>query len=113
MAGTVLSEDDLEVAEASLEFALENCPVEGLLSTDDGTSITFDMIEAVLEKVKSVESQPASAHELDGVDLARLQSVMQYTSENCPVEGVARFHDGRQVSGRDLLDLAQKLSSPG
>jgi len=44
--------------------------------------------------------------------LSRLKVVIDYTSENCPVEGVATFHDGRTISGNDIIVLARKLKEP-
>jgi len=40
-----LIENDLEVAEASVRFALENCPVEGVLSREDGTPVSLDGLQ--------------------------------------------------------------------
>ncbi|HUI23051.1 MAG TPA: hypothetical protein VLY82_01505 [Nitrososphaerales archaeon] len=102
-----LTKDDLEVAEASVRFAMENCPVEGLLSNEDGTSVTLDELQILLEKLQETEKTP-SPRLGDDVALA-LRGVIDYTSENCPVEGVATFHDGRQISGRDIMTLHEKL----
>ncbi len=104
-----LSEDDLEIAEASVRFAMENCPVEGLLSKDDGTSISLDELQSLLEKLEEIERTPALAPSGDVV--STLRSVISYTSENCPVEGVATFHDGRPITGRSIMTLSEKLSN--
>jgi ferredoxin len=103
-----LSKDDLEVAEASVKFALENCPVEGLLSTPDGNGMTLEDIQDLLEQVKRVED-PSSGAALDDTALAKLEAVMEYTSQNCPVESVATYHDGRPISGKDIMKLAEEL----
>jgi hypothetical protein len=101
-----LSEDELEVAEASVKFALENCPVDGLLSTPDGTPVTLDEAQVLLDRLREVQS---SSLELESSLLAELRAVMDYTSQNCPVESVASFHDGRPITGRDIVSLTQKL----
>jgi hypothetical protein len=102
-----LTEDDLEVAEASVKFAMENCPVEGLLSNEDGTSISFDELQNLLEKLREFEKTPGPGL---GEEIAMtLGSVIDYTSENCPVEGVATFRDGRPISGRNIMTLDEKL----
>ena len=101
--------DDLEIAEASIRFAIENCPAEGLLSTEDGTPVSLDELQALFERLGEFESGQAPGAVL-GADVAgRLKSIIDYTSENCPVEGVATFHGGRQISGRSITTLAAKL----
>jgi hypothetical protein len=107
---SVLSEDELEVAEASVKFAMENCPVEGLLSREDGTDISVDDLQSLLVKLQDAEKAPGLT--LDEDVLLSLRSVMSYTSENCPVEGVSTFHDGRQISGKNIMTLEQKLRAP-
>jgi hypothetical protein len=113
MAGLDLTEDDLEVAEASIRFAMENCPVEGLLSNEDGTAVTLDELQALLDRLNEIGRQQAPSVNL-GEDLrAQLRNVIDYTNENCPVEGVSSFHDGRHISGRSITTLAEKLSQGG
>jgi len=102
-----LSEDDLEVAEASVKFAIENCPVEGLLSNEDGTSVSLDELQTLLDKLK--EAEATLSHTLANEVTSALRSVINYTSENCPVEGVSTFHDGRPILGRDIMTLDAKL----
>lgn len=106
-----LTEDDLEIAEASVRFAMENCPVEGLLSNDDGSSISLDDLQALLERVEETERTPGL--KLGGDVLMILRSVIDYTSENCPVQGVATFHDGRPISGKSIMSLDEKLREQG
>ena len=102
-----LSEDDLEVAEASVKFAIENCPVEGLISNEDGTSVSLDELQTLLDKLKEAETTPG--HTLANKATSTLRSVIDYTSENCPVEEVSTFHDGRPILGRDIMTLDAKL----
>jgi hypothetical protein len=104
-----LTEDDLEVAEASVRFAIENCPVEGLLSNEDGTAFTVDELQVLLERLKEIESERAQSLALGADVVSQLRTVIDYTSENCPVEGVATFHDGRPISGKSIAVLAEKL----
>jgi len=109
MSGLELTESELEVAEASVSFAIDNCPIEGLLSNEDGTSISLDEAQALLEKLKEVESEATRGGGL-GIDAStKLGIIIDYTSENCPVEGVATFHDGRPISGNEIMALAEKL----
>jgi len=103
-----LTEDDLEVAEASVKFAMDNCPVEGVLSNEDGTSISLDEMQTILDSLQEVERTPGT--ELRRDVATALKSVIDYTSESCPVEGVAIFHDGRSISGRNVMTLREKLA---
>ena len=113
MAGVDLTEDDLEVAEASVRFAMENCPVEGLLSKGDGTAVTLDDLQALLDSLNESEGGRALGVAIDEDIAAQLRNVIDYTSENCPVEGVTTFHDGRSVSGKSIMTLAEKLRLRG
>ena len=106
-----LTEDELEVAEASVKFAMENCPVEGLLSREDGTPLSLDDLQALGDKLGEIENS-AELRVGEGL-IADLRAVIGYTSENCPVEGVATFHDGRPISGRDIMSLDEKLKTRG
>jgi len=101
----------MEVAEASVKFAMENCPVEGLLTREDGSSISLDDLQTLLEKFQETEKTPGIKFSDDITPT--LRSVIDYTSENCPVEGVATFHDGRPISGRDIMTLDEKLRELG
>jgi hypothetical protein len=103
-----LTEDDLEVAEASLGFALQNCPVEGVLSSPGGTPVTYDELQSLLDELRQAEDKPSNS-ELGEEALLQLKVVIDYTSENCPVENVATFHDGRSIAGKDIIALAKKL----
>jgi hypothetical protein len=109
MTEVELTEDDLEVAEASVRFAMEKCPVEGLLSKEDGTPISPDDLQTLLERLNGIETQLASAVILSEDVEVLLRTVIDYTSENCPVEGVTCFHDGRPISGKSITTLAKKL----
>ncbi len=104
-----LTEDELEVAEASITFALQNCPVEGILSTEDGSPITLDMLQDLLDALKGAEMEPGNATSFNREELLRLEGVMSYTYENCPVEGATTFHDGRLISGRESAALVAKI----
>ncbi|HYC11545.1 MAG TPA: hypothetical protein VEC02_02660 [Nitrososphaerales archaeon] len=113
MVGVDLTEEDLEVAEASVRFAMENCPVEGLLSKEDGTPVTFDDLQALLDQLNEIEGQRAPSVNLSEDLASQLRNIVDYTSENCPVEGVTSLHDGRPVSGKNVTTLAEKLRLRG
>ena len=104
-----LTEDELEVAEVSIAFALQNCPVEGVLTSPDGTPVTYDGLQALLERLKEMENRPGSGPQIDDEILNQVRAVIDYTSENCPVENVSTFHDGRPILGTNITALAEKL----
>ena len=113
MAGVDLTQDDLEVAAASVRFAMENCPVEGLLSRKDGTPVTLGELQTLLDSLNDIEGRQATNASLSENLADQLTDVIGYTSENCPVEGVATFRDGRPVSGKSVATLAEKLNRRG
>ncbi len=104
-----LTDDDLEIAEASITFALQNCPVEGVLTGVDGAPVTYDDLQLLLERLKEMENRSDSGPRLDHEALSRLKVVIDYTSENCPVENVSTFHDSRPILGSNMMALAKKL----
>ncbi len=106
-----LTEDDLEVAEDEVEFAMQTCPVEGIVSASDGALVTFDDLEGILDKLRGMSRQTVSVGELDGSEILKLEALTDYTYENCPVENTATFHDGRQVSAKDIAALRDKLKA--
>ena len=87
--------------------------MEGLLSKDDGTPVTLDDLQALLARLIEIESGRAPNVNLGEDIVALLRNVIDYTSENCPVEGVTSFHDGRSVSGNSITTLAEKLRLRG
>jgi hypothetical protein len=102
-----LTEDELEIAEASINFALQNCPVEGVLTGVDGAPVTYDGLQALLEKLQDMENR--FGPQLDDDVLNQLKAVIDYTGENCPVENVSTFHDGRPILGSSIMALAERL----
>ncbi len=104
-----LTEDDLEVAEASVAFAMQNCPVEGILSTEDGSPISLDMLQALLERLRNAERDSTGSSAFAKDELLQLQVVVGYTYENCPIEGAATFHDGRTITGKDSETMVSKV----
>jgi len=61
------------------------------------------MRETIIEIENGPEPQP------DINILSQLRAVIDYTSENCPVENVSTFHDGRPILGANVMALAEKL----
>jgi len=102
-----LTEDELEIAEASITFALQNCPVEGVLTGADAAPITYDDLQDLLERLQNMENRSGPQPDDDILD--RLKAVIDYTSENCPVENVSTFHDGRPILGSNIMALAERL----
>jgi len=68
-------------------------------------------MQTLLERLQEIENTPGPDFGEDITPI--LRSVIDYTSENCPVEGVATFHDGKPISGRDIMTLDEKLREQG
>jgi hypothetical protein len=48
----------------------------------------------------------------DNEVLNQLKAVIDCTSENCPVENVSAFHDGKPILDGKIMALADKLRNP-
>jgi hypothetical protein len=55
-----LSAEELRLIKANLAFAIENCPVEGGIVTEDGTFSSRDSYEALLKKLESAQDSPSA-----------------------------------------------------
>jgi len=47
-----LSAEELRLIKANLAFAIENCPVEGGIVTEDGRFASGELVTTLLEKLK-------------------------------------------------------------
>ncbi len=105
------TEDDLEVVRAEVEFAVQNCPVEGVLSTTNMEQVTFDDLQNLQARLDGLKGRQDWAAELSRKEILELCALVEYTVENCPVEGSATHADGRPILGSDVSSLAQKIEA--
>ena len=105
-----LSAEELKLAKANLGFALENCPIEGGIVTEDGSFSSRDSFEALLKKLEAVQIKPVNRLDLSNEDLGFLIATAEYALTNCPVEGIIN-EEGQMASREDFTALHEKLKS--
>ena len=105
-----LSAEELNLAKANMAFALENCPVEGAITTEDGSFSSRDSYEVLLKKLQVVQIKPVNALDLSKEELEFLIATADYALTNCPVEGIMT-EDGKMASREALKALHERLKS--
>ena len=105
----MLSAEESGVAKANLRFALENCPVDGGILTEDGSTSSRESVEALLKKLESVEATAIKGAVLSGEEVNVLRAVADFALDDCPIEGGMMLDDGRPVSKTDLRALREKI----
>ncbi len=105
-----LSAEELRLAKANLIFSIENCPVEGGITTDDGSVSSRDSFEALLKKLEAVQVEPVNRLDLSNEDLGYLIATADYTLTYCPVEGIM-IEDGQMASREAFTALRERLKS--
>ena len=105
-----LSAEELKLAKANLGFALENCPIEGGIMTEDGSFSSRDSFEALLRKLEAVQIRAMNRLDLSEEELGFLIATAEYALTNCPVEGIMT-EDGQMASRELFAGLQEKLKS--
>jgi hypothetical protein len=105
-----LSAEELRLVKANLTFAIENCPIEGGITTEDGRFSSRDAFEALLKKLGAVQITPMNRLDLSNEDLGFLIATADYALTNCPVEGIMT-EDGQMASSEAFAALREKLKS--
>jgi hypothetical protein len=103
-----LSAEELGLIKANLAFAIENCPVEGGIVTEDGTFSSRDSYEALLRKLEPVPVNPTNNVQMSDKELQLLIASAEYSLTYCPVEGIMT-EDGRFASRELVTTLLEKL----
>ena len=111
MAGIELTDKELRLAKANVAYALENCPVEGGIMTEDGHRSTQESFKALLEKLKAEDVKAVNKLKLNEDELNFLAAAASYASEYCPVEGGIMTEDGQFSTTADFAALREKLGS--
>ncbi len=107
----IFSAEELEVAKANLTFALENCPVDGGIVTEDGDTSSRESVEALLRRLEAVGAQRMSNLDLGPGEIRLLEAVADYAIDTCPVEGGLVKDDGSLASRADVKALREKIET--
>ncbi len=103
----LLSGRETEVAKANVKFALDNCPVDGGLPTEDGCALSRETVEALLTKLEAGGDAPSLTEE----ELKLLQTIAGFTLEYCPYEGGLTLDDGGVASATDMTALRERTTA--
>lgn len=109
-----LSGEEVQVAKANVVFALENCPLDGGIQTEDGCASSRESVEGLLMKLELIEAQPTTGLTLGNEEVKSLSAVIGFALDYCPIEGGMMLDDGVLVSRENLIALREKLEAfPG
>ena len=106
-----LTDKELRLAKANLSYALENCPVEGGVMTEDGHSSTKESFESLLKKLQSVDVKPLNQLDVNNEELELMIAAANYAHEFCPVEGGIMTEAGQFSTLKDFAALRERLKS--
>jgi len=106
-----LTDSELRLIKANIAYAIENCPVDGGIMTEDGQFSTKDYYDHLQEKVTAIPVKSANKIDVDSVELKFFIATAEYALDNCPVEGKIMMDDGQFSSKQIFEDLLEKLRS--
>ena len=106
-----LTEREAKLARANIAYAIENCPVDGGIVTEDGHLSSPQIYEALKSKLQSVEVKPTNTIAVNYEELKFLISTAEYALENCPVEGKIMMEDAQFSSTEMFKSYINKLQS--
>ena len=106
-----LTEREVRLARANIAYAIENCPVDGGIVTEDGHLSSPQIYEALKSKLQSVEVKPINTIAVNEEELKFLISTAEYALENCPVEGKIMMEDAQFSSTEMFKAYLSKLRS--
>ncbi|MDG6971364.1 MAG: hemerythrin domain-containing protein [Nitrososphaerota archaeon] len=106
-----LSREELSVVTANLRFALENCPVDGGVLTEDGSASSEESVRSLLKKLEAAKTRPISLRDLPNGEVKLLKAIAEYAIKECPIDGAMMLNSGRFISKDDLRSLKQKLDA--
>lgn len=105
--GVVLSAEEMEIVQANLGFAIENCPTEGGILLEDGTTSTEQSVKDLLKKLKTATGRQVNLPDLADKEIRLLKAVAGYAIQECPIEGLM-LDSGRVVTKDALRALKEK-----
>jgi len=104
-----LTEQEAKLARANITYAIENCPVDGGIVTEDGHLSSPQMYETLKNKLQAINLKPTNAIPVNDEELKFLVSTAEYALENCPVEGKIMMEDGQYSSTQMFNAYLSKL----
>ncbi len=106
-----LTDRELKLVRANIAYAIENCPVDGGIMTEDGHFSTKDYYDRLQMKVKVLPVTATNRINVDGQELKFFIATAEYALENCPVEGKIMMEDAQFSSKEMFQGLLKKLKS--
>jgi hemerythrin-like domain-containing protein len=103
-----LSPEELGIAEASLRFALENCPVDGGILTEDGRTSSEESVEVLLKKLEAAKARPGRLDDLTEEEIKLLEALAEYAVQECPIDGTPLPESDRGLTKADIRALREK-----
>ena len=106
-----LNDRELKLVRANIAYAIENCPVDGGIMTEDGHLSSKDFYDTLQKKVKTLQVKAANKIDVNAEELKFFIATAEYALENCPVEGKIMMEDAQFSSKEMFQDLLKKLRS--
>jgi len=104
-----LTERELKLVRANVNYAIENCPVDGGIMTEDGHFSTKDYYDGLHNKLNGISVKPTNKINVDAEELKFLIATAEYALDNCPVEGKIMMEDAQFSSKEMFQALLKKL----
>ena len=111
MATIELTEQETRLARANIAYAIENCPVDGGIVTEDGHVSSPQLFEALKNKLQAIDLRATNTIPVNDEEFKFLITTAEYALENCPVEGKIMMEDGQFSSTEMFKAYISKLRS--
>ena len=104
-----LTDRELKLVRANIAYAIENCPVDGGIMTEDGHFSSKEYYDKLKKKMTALPVKKSNRITVDGEELSFMITTAEYALENCPVEGKLMMEDAQFSSKEMFQDLLKKL----
>jgi hypothetical protein len=104
-----LTEQEIRLARANIAYAIENCPVDGGIVTEDGQLSSPQLYETLKNKLQAIDVKSTNTIPVNDEELKFLISTAEYALENCSVEGKIMMEDGQFSSTEMFKAYLSKL----
>ena len=104
-----LTDRELKLVRANISYAIENCPVDGGIVTEDGHLSTKEDYDRLQTKLKGLPVKATNKIDVDEKELKFFIATADYALNNCPVEGQIMMEDAQFSSKEMFQDLLKKL----